>query len=178
MRLFHAQIIDEVLEGDATTAECSLAWSYLLPRAESLKFTCVVDQVSGTAPTFSLDLYEGTAADFRLMTHLVPASGIPATLSGAYSITDPTYPPGRYLVPIATLNGSNGPKAHVRIWACGRGPQLLEAMPGQASLAVMYQAARMIEDEDRLPARKRSLKQGASAAHSAALFDPALRWDR
>jgi hypothetical protein len=78
----------------------------------------------------------------------------------------------------ADLNGTT-PKAHVRVWVCGRGPQLLDPMPMvQPSFSAQYQAARQLADEDRVSIAKRVTKPGVSQAFAPELFIPSLRWER
>jgi len=47
-----------------------------------------------------------------------------------------------------------------------------------ATFSSQLAAARMLEDEDRLPPRKRVLKQGASLFYPPELLQPSLKWDR
>ena len=174
MRLFNAKILDEVLEGDGAVGECNLAWEFLLPRAESLKFTCIVDEVTDATATLTLVLADDSGAEVLL----VPGLSIPNTFSSAFSPLDSLYPPTRNLIVVAQLNGTNGPKGRVRVWACGRGPQSLEVAPPPTSFAAQYQIARLIEDEDRIAARKRVLKLGASSGYVPEQFYPSLKWER
>lgn len=188
MRLFNAKIIDRRLEGDTITM-ASEAWACMLARAEALKFVCFVDQVS-TSPTLHVELFGGAiAADleqsfmtFQYLQSLKvlinqSVSGA-ATISATFSPADATWPPPKHLFVEATLPGATG-AAHIELWVCGRGPQLLEATPpSAATLPALLAAARACEDENRLPARKRVLRQGASLYYPPDLFEPSLKWDR
>lgn len=180
MRLFNAKIIDRHLEGDGAGVESSDGWACLLARAESLKFLCVVDEVSN-APTLTIDFY-GALADVsspELTKRLVsqPVSG-PTTIAATFTAQDSGFPPPRHLFVVASIAGAGG-VAHLRVWACGRGPQLLEATPAaQATFASQLVAARMVADEDRLPGQKRLLKQGASLFYPPELWEPSLKWER
>jgi hypothetical protein len=182
VRLFHAKLMDEVLEGDGAAFLPSHPWAYLLPRAEALKFTCIVDDVAGS-PTLSLLLYEGLASinwTSEVKTLLDAVSLVSGTniFSSTYSPLDATNPPSRYLFPEAYIAGAEG-KAHVRLWVCGRGPQLLESLgPTAASFPAELEAARRLEDEDRLISHKRLTRAGASQSFQPELFLPSLRWDR
>lgn len=178
MRLFQALILDEHLEGTAFY-ESSYAWGFLLARAEALKFICVADQVTGT-PTLTISLSGGNMGDSGETTKLNLISGGLAAgtnlLTGTYSAADTTFPPPRHLIVDASLSGNT---AHVRLWVCGRGPQLLEAIPqASASLSAQAAAARMLADEDRLPLNKRVLRQGQSAFFPPELLLPSLKWER
>jgi hypothetical protein len=183
VRIFNAKIIDAHLEdssGGGAGAESSTAWACLLPRAETLKFTCLIDTVTGS-PTFTLKVL-GSNADWNYQETTASTTTAPfssaTTVILVYSTSDPHYPPPRHLIVTATITGS-GTKGHVKVWVCGRGPQLLEAMPpAGASFVAQYAAAKMIEDEDRLAGRKRALNQGASLFYPPELFLPSLKWDR
>jgi hypothetical protein len=183
LRLFQAKLIDEFLEdpnGAGAFAISSTSWACLLPRAEALKFTCVVDTVTGS-PTLILNLL-GSNSDWNYLELTKPlfaasVSGV-TTITPFYSPADATYPPPRHLFLEAVVTGS-GTKAHVKLWVCGRGPQLLEPTPpAPPTFAAQYDAARFIADEDRLPGKKRALKQGASLFYPPGLFLPSLKWDR
>jgi len=180
MRIFHAKLFDETLEGNGAFLEPSWPFTALLGRAESLKFFCVADQVVG-APTVDVTIYGGNAGDSDETTKSVinaPLSAGSNTLTGTYSPADPTYPPTRYPFVVVSISGAAS-KAHVALWVCGRGPQLIEALPSVSStFADQYAAARMLADEDRLPSKKKVLRQGASVFYPPELFLPSLKWDR
>lgn len=182
MRLFHAQLLRDHLEGDGDLVLSSMAWTCLLSRAEALKFICVTSGVSGGTPQLTLTL--AGAADFgyfetsKALLSQVPLSSTGNTFQVSYSASDSTNPPPKHLFLEATLNGTD-PKALVEVWVCGRGPQLLEATPPAVpSFQAQYAAAKMLEDEDRLPGRKRALPPGASLFYPPELFLPSLKWDR
>lgn len=181
MRLFNTKIIDETLEGNLTPAKCSEWWSMLLGRAEALRFTCVVDGVSGSSPALFLYLYNGLAYPDNLVGSVVvnnqPLSAGTNVFSGAFSPQHQDYPPGRFMYANAVIAGANA-RAHVRVWVCGRGPQLLEATSAASGFAAQYSAAKMIEEEDRLPQQKRALLPGASQFYPPGLFLPSLKWER
>jgi len=180
MRLFNAEIFDETLEGDLAHAEAPYGWNLLLARAEALKFFCVADQVTGT-PTLSVTLSGQNAGDSGEQTKIVINKALAAgtnLVTGAYSSQDPLFPPLRYLFVSVQITGANT-KAHIRLWACGRGPQLLEAIPpASAQFSEQHAAAKMLADEDRLPLKKQVLRQGASLFYPPELFLPSLTWER
>lgn len=178
MRIFHAKIMDHYLEGSAVLS--SLGWAYLLSRAEILKFICIA---SGTSSSFSLVLL-GAATGFanslettKLLIDQVPVSGT-QTFQVSYSQADVTNPPPRLLFVEAFASGTN-PHVHAQVWVCGRGPQKLEDIPATApSFRAQLAAAKMLEDEDRLPSKKRALPQGSSLFYPPELFVPSLKWER
>lgn len=187
MRLFNAKIIDRRLEGDSV-AMASEAWACLLARAESLKFVCFVDQVINS-PVLHLELF-GSAIDADLIQSFIGFEIVKSlkvlsdgtvtgatTITAAYSQTDGAWPPPKHLFVEATLTGATG-TAHIEVWVCGRGPQLLEAAPATSTFAAQLAAARACEDENRLPSCKRVLRQGASLFYPPELFEPSLKWDR
>jgi hypothetical protein len=99
-------------------------------------------------------------------------------LAGTYSPSDAAYPPLKHLAVEAELAGGSA-MAHVRIWVCGRGPQLLEtSAPSEATFPAQLAAARACADEDRTIARKRVLRPGASYFYPPEVFEPSLKWDR
>jgi len=89
-------------------------------------------------------------------------NGTTNVISPGFTITDPNYPPSKHLYVHAFFSAGTNPTAHVQLWVCGRGPQAIEQMPAQPSFAAQYAAAKMLEDENRLPARKRLLAPGRS----------------
>lgn len=186
MRLFQSEILDERLEVDGAGAGgqafSSNGWSLLLARAETLKFFCIVDQVVGS-PTLTVHLL-GSTSDISnpefTKSSLVPATGVSGgkILTGTFGSGDTGFPPPRHLIAWAILSG-NSTKAHVRIWVCGRGPQLLEAIPpAAASFRAQYAAAKMLDDEDSVSLKKQSLRPGASLFYPPELSDPSLKWER
>lgn len=183
MRLFQAQVLDEFLEGDGASGEPAHSWGLLLARAESLKVTCIVDTVVAS-PTLTVTLLGGISdvTYFEATkSPIVPATGLgtgTTVLTGTYSGLDAGFPPPRHLTLNAVINGAGG-KAHVRMWVCGRGPQLLEALPpSQATLPAQLDMARRLADEGRLPLKKRVLSPGASVFYPPDLWLPSLRWER
>lgn len=184
MRLFHAQVLDVYLEGNLAYAYASEPWACLLSRAEALRFICVVDEVSGTSPALTMRIFGNAMPNntyFETTTVLLSAVSLvagPNTFATSYLVQDANNPPPKYLYLHTHITGTN-PKAHVRAWVCGRGPQLLEQTPNvSATFAAQYAAARMITDEGLLPGRKRSLPQGASLFYPPELFLPTLTWER
>jgi len=185
MRLFHAQLLDEHLEGAGNFAFADQPWACLLSRAEALRFTCIVDGVSGGSPVLIVALFGNAAAkmdvDAEVTTILLNTVALVSGTNAfamSYSPQDATNPPPKHLFLYAFITGT-APKAHVQVWVCGRGPQLLEAIqPVVPSFSAQYAAARMIEDEGRLPGRKQALRQGASLFYPPELFLPALVWER
>lgn len=174
MRLFQAKILDDYLEGTTGSLVTSAAWSCLLARAESLKFTCLADQVSGP-PTVRIDLLgsnsDGTGEFTKnlLLDTAIAAGMVPMA---TYGPGDTTYPPPRHLIVWARTTAGSG-KAHLQIWVCGRGPQLLEAIPPTAaSFGAQYAAARMMADEDNVALKKQALRPGASLFYPPELYDP------
>lgn len=182
MRLFNALILDEHIEGTDATASCAQPWALFLPRAEALRFTCIVDEVAGASPTLSVWLVGGTSDWNRTPTTKILANGVSLGTSGnafawAFSPQDAKYPPTRLLLLYAQVGGTS--KAHVRIWACGRGPEALDVVPAATpSFAAQYAAAKTIEDEDRLLSRKRLGGHGVSVLYPPELFLPSLHWER
>jgi hypothetical protein len=182
MRLFQALIFDEYLEGPSS-ANTSNGWSLLLGRAESLKFTCIADRVSSTPPVVTIklrgrtsDSSRATATDFLKTVFSGSVQAGPNPLL-SFGPADATYPPSRHVsLSVAVNSGGN---AHLKIWVCGRGPQLLEAIPPAApSFAAQYAAARMLADEDRTSLKKELLRPGASLFYPPELFDASLKWER
>jgi len=183
MRLFNAEIFDEHLEdpaGAGSGAISSVAWACLLARAETLRFTFLVDGVTGS-PTLVVALIGSNADGYYqetekyLYQNTVSSS---TTIAATYSSTDVTYPPPRHLFVEALVFGA-GTKLHIKVWVCGRGPQLLEPIPiTTATFANQYAAARMIDDEDHLAGRKQVLKQGASLFYPPELILPSQKWER
>jgi hypothetical protein len=182
MRLFNALIFDETLEGAGDTY-CSFAWSLLLARAEAMRFTAIADTVSGTATLTTILLAGvGDMSAFDELEFARPWDSAPLSsgtvLSGSFSPADLGYPPSRYVMVLMRLAGTT-PKAHVRLWVCGRGPQLLEQMPASAvTFAAQYQAARALDDENKPLPKKRLVKAGTSTFYPPELFLPSARWDR
>lgn len=184
MRLFQAEILDEWLEdstGFGATVATSNAWALLLARAEYLKFTFVIDQIVAPVPTFAASLFGMNSDGLGELTMafsldpLVAGSNI---LTGTYGPGQATYPAPRYLVLTASIVGA-GKRGHVRIWVCGRGPQLLEAVPPTpASFRTQYAAARLLADEDRVSLKKDSLRPGGSLFFPPELSEPSLKWER
>ena len=180
MRLFHALLFDRYMEGTGITG-ASQAWHTLLPRAERLKFTFVVDTVSGSTPTLSATLYEG-AAGFASLSTLkvllnaeVLTSGT-STYTATYTASDP-YPETGFMAILAQLGGGT-PKAHVRMWVCGRGERLLARPAIPTSFAAEYQAARMLNEEDKSPGQKRLTRPGSSVFLPPELFSPSAKWEQ
>jgi hypothetical protein len=178
-------ILDGYLEGAGASATASNGWGLLLARAESLKFTCIAEQVS-SAPTIRIDLLGrntdgqneptvgGTCTKILFNGVIQPGVNVLST----YGPADATFPPPRYLQILAYTTAGSG-KARLKIWACGRGPQLLEAIPSIASsFATQYAAAKMLNDEDMTPQQKEALRPGASLFYPPELFEPSLRWER
>jgi len=185
MRLFNALILDEFIEGTGQPGP-SLGWALLLARAETLKFTFIVDTISGTSPTLTVNLIgslgDDTSANAEVSKALLSnqslTAGVTSVVTATYSAVDATNPPLRYLS-LATAVGGSSPKAHVRAWVCGRGPQLLEPIAkSPATFAAQYQAAKMLEDENRGAVQKRVTKAGTSLFYPPELFLPSLSWDR
>jgi len=185
MRLFQALLVDEHLEdgGSGQTVVTSNGWSLLLARAESLKFTCIADQISGaTTPVIRIHLLGTNSDGIGEFTKPLLDQAIQAGVNSdilPYGPEDATYPPPRYLAVSVGIIGGVGRKAHVKLWVCGRGPQLLEAIPpASASFSAQYTAAKMLDEEDSVSLKKQSLRQGASLFYPPELFEPALRWER
>lgn len=138
MRLFHAQLLRDHMEGDGDLVLSSEAWACLLSRAETLKFICITSGVSGTTPQLTLTL-AGAGADLeyaettKALLSQVALSSTGDTFQLSYAAADSTNPPPKHLFLEATLNGTD-PKALVEVWVCGRGPQLLEATPPAGGL--------------------------------------------
>jgi len=185
MRLFQALLLDEHLEdgGSGQTVVTSNGWSLLLARAESLKFTCIADAISGaTTPNVRIDLL-GTNSDGlgEFTKTLLDQAIQPGVNSDVlpYGPADTNYPPPRYLAVAVSISGGSGRKAHVQLWVCGRGPQLLEAIPpASASFSAQYAAAKMLDEEDSVSLKKQSLRPGANLFYPPELFESALRWER
>lgn len=185
MRLFQALLVDERLEdgGSGQTVATSNGWSLLLARAESLKFTLIGDQISGAStPVIRIDLLGTNSDGIGEFTKTIFNGTIQAGVNDSvlpYGPGDGTYPPPRYLALSVAISGGAGRKAHVKLWVCGRGPQLLEAIPPMgASFGAQYAAARMLDEEDRTSIKKESLRPGASLFYPPELFESALKWER
>jgi hypothetical protein len=182
VRIFNAKIMDKRLEGDGSGALVNTAWGALLVRAETLKFTCALDQIANS-PTVSVDLGGASQADFNnaeYLKTLVTAGPLSAstTLSAVYSLADGTWPPPKYIIVLASLSGTDA-RARVQLWVCGRGPEPVEAAaPAASSFASQLAAARMCDDEDRIAGSKRRLRAGASLFYPPEVLQPGLKWDR
>lgn len=184
MRIFHAQILDKRLEGNDTFTFSDDSWTCMLSRAESIKFSCIADQVTGTSPQLGLAILGAADSDGNI-TEIIKWVFIGAlnpgtnSFQGTYSAADTTWPPPKHLWLAAQLQGSADPAVRVQVWICGRGPATLETMPGSSSsFAAQLAAARMCDDENRLTARKRLLRPGASLFYPPELFEPSIKWDR
>lgn len=178
MRLFNAKLLDHFLEGSGAYIDSSESWDRLITRADSIRFICIVDEVTGT-PTLTVSMYASaldTADDGTVLVNsLVSSSTI---FSASYTPQSPTYPPLRHVFLQATISGA-GTKAHVQLWACGRGPQLLEPMPAvTGSFAEQYAMAKLLAEESRVPSKRMVLRQGQSVFYPPELFLSSSQWER
>ena len=116
MRLFQMKLLDEHLEdaGSGHTVVTSNGWSLLLARAESLRFTCIVDKISASLPTLALYLL-GTNSDrigefTKTLFNQALVAGV-NTITASYGPSDATYPPPRHFAVAAGISGGAGRKA-------------------------------------------------------------------
>jgi hypothetical protein len=125
MRLFHAQVYDENIEG-TTALYTDPSNNGLFGSVEELSIFAVADTVSGTTPTLTVQIEE--SADQIHWVNKIPTAEINAQ---ALSLTVKTVVVGRdngsvpssgFLRLRVSLGGTT-PKAHVRLWVTGRGEQ-------------------------------------------------------
>lgn len=137
MRVFHELILDKMIEGVAfpnTSWDMRAAWMIPLGYVERVAFMTVADIASGVTPSLAVNLYEnpsGRYSEFRFLKALnngALSTTDTTVFKGQWSNGDGSYPPSKYLYVAAFLSGSNA-KAHVRVWATGRGEQPLPAEP-------------------------------------------------
>lgn len=187
MRLFHALVFEQYMEdaGFAALYKANEAWTLLLLRADTLKFFCVADGVSGVSPVLTMSLKGSPTAEFgndegtKTLFNGVTLNSGTNVLTATYSPLDTTYPAPGYLFLTAFLNGTT-PKAHVRLWVCGRGEQALAMnAPATPAFAAQYAAARALDEEDKLLIRKRVSRPGAGVVIPPPdLFDPSIKWEQ
>lgn len=125
MRAFNQLVFDAVIQG-TTVTYTDPSFNTLIGSADTLAIEAIVDQVSGTSPTLTVDLqHSGDNRNF--VSKLTGASAvIPAlTLStSAITTTLGTEPssPNVLLgyVRLALTLGGTTPSAHIRIYVTGR----------------------------------------------------------
>lgn len=123
MRTYHTLVFDEMIEGTAPVYS-DPSYNGLLASTEKVELAAVVDTVSGTSPTLTVRIHEGPDgihwrnknATAEINGVSITAVPVPLTVgldAGA------NLGSGQARLEV-TLGGTN-PKAHVRIWATGRG---------------------------------------------------------
>ena len=127
MRLFNLRVCNENIEGTGQVYTAS-ELNALLASVEALSLFAVADTVSGSSPTLTVQIEE---SDDQVHWK---SKGATAEINGvALSTAAKTIAVGRddgtivspgYLRLKVQLGGTS-PKAHVRIWAAGRGQELL-----------------------------------------------------
>jgi hypothetical protein len=125
MRLFHAQIYDENIEG-TTALYTDPTHNGLLGSVEKLSIFAITDTVTGTAPTLTVQIEE--SGDQVHWTNKIATAEINGTSLSTTAVTTAvgrdagTTPSGGFLRLRVSLAGTT-PKAHVRLWVTGRGEQ-------------------------------------------------------
>lgn len=150
MRTFEHLVLDAQL--DESTSYRSDLWAELLGTAELLVVTVSATFVSGTSPTFSLEL-RGSGDAFVhdslvkvLVSSVALSTAGETTLKATFGPADGGYPATGALVLAPTLGGV-APRARVRMWVAGRGeaaPPLADGSSRDpaAALAVALRQAR------------------------------------
>lgn len=122
MRTFVDVVFDDWIVG-LTPVYSPSYFDTVLPRVSVLGLQAVVDSVGGIAPRITvLFQHSGDARNWLDKGSVPPISsatldgGITTTLFGADGGSEPALPYVRVLI---RLEGTN-PRAHVRLWVCGR----------------------------------------------------------
>jgi hypothetical protein len=126
MKIFHELVLDQYMEDTADFFLNRIYWSPVMGQVESLRFFGVADQVAGTGVNLAWSLYD--YQDFSVShDHLVALlPSVPLTagqtkmFQAAIAPTDAGMPASYAYLLSCFLTGT-APKAHVRIWATGRG---------------------------------------------------------
>lgn len=125
MRLFHAQVYDENVEG-TTALYTDPTHNSMLGSVEKLSIFAITDTVSGTSPTLQVQIEE--SGDQVHWVNKAGAAEIPATAISAAALTtlvgrDTGATPSQAFLRLRVTLGGTTPKGHVRIWVTGRGEQ-------------------------------------------------------
>lgn len=125
MRLFHAQIYDENVEG-TTALFTDPSHNGLLGSVEKLSIFAITDTVSGTSPTLLVQIEE--SGDQVHWVNKIGSAEIPATAISTTALTtlvgrDQGTQPSQGFLRLRVVLGGTSPKAHVRLWVTGRGEQ-------------------------------------------------------
>lgn len=125
MRLFHAQIYDENIEG-TTALYTDPTHNGLLGSVEKLSIFALTDTVTGTTPTMTVQIEE--SGDQVHWTNKIATAEINATSLSTTAVTtavgrDAGGTPSAGFLRLRVVLGGASPKAHVRIWVTGRGEQ-------------------------------------------------------
>jgi len=125
MRLFHAQIYDENIEG-TTALYTDPTHNGLLGSVEKLSIFALTDTVTGTTPTLTVQIEE--SGDQVHWTNKVATAEINGTTLSTTVVTtavgrDGGNTPSAGFLRLRVSLGGTTPKAHVRLWVTGRGEQ-------------------------------------------------------
>lgn len=132
MRTFHELILDRQCESTGVYFPPD-PWFVFLGQAHAIRFMIVADGVGGILPTLTVVLFEsGNLSTGSAVKTLLSAVSLNADVDNifavAYGLEDAAYPPAKYMLPAVQLGGTD-PKARVRIWATGRAPYSMPAVP-------------------------------------------------
>lgn len=125
MRLFHAKIYDENVEG-TTALYTDPSHNSLLGSVEKLSIFAITDTVSGTTPTLTVQIEEsGDQVHWTNKAGTAEINGVtlsPTAITLAVGRDTGATPSSGFLRLRVSL-GTTSPKAHVRLWVTGRGEQ-------------------------------------------------------
>ena len=123
MRSYHALVFDEVIEG-TTAVTSDPAYNAQLAMTEKIELFAVADTVSGTTPTLTVQINESpdgvhwrnknTTAEINAVSLSTSANTLSVGLDSGTNL-------GSGLNRLSVTLGGTSPKAHIRIWATGRG---------------------------------------------------------
>lgn len=122
MRTFVDVVFDDWIVG-LTPVHSPSYFDTVLPRVSLLGFQAIVDNVGGIAPRITVLLqHSGDARNWADKGSVPPISS--ATITGGvttalFGADDGSEPALQYVRVLIRLEGTN-PRAHVRLWVCGR----------------------------------------------------------
>ncbi len=123
MRAYHTLVFDEMIEGTAAVYS-DPSFNGQLASTEKVELAAVVDTVSGTTPTLTVRFQEGPDGihwrnkNGTAEINGVSISAVPVPLTVGL---DSGANQGSGLQRLEVTLAGTTPKAHVRIWATGRG---------------------------------------------------------
>lgn len=127
MRLFHAQLYDENLEG-TTALYTDPSNNALLGSVEKLTLFTIADTVSGTTPTLTVQIEESPDQvnwSNKAGTAEINAVALSTSQKTITVGRDNGSVPSAGFLRLRVVLGGTTPKAHIRIWVTGRGEQPL-----------------------------------------------------